>query len=203
MVNTKEIKMVTAYVAEVSTDTGTKYLGMNFIHKGRTYWTDRPVFWTKRSAFIKRLTRYSANSAQIAIIQIDDLDKGLRASAAKLYSVHDFFNVARKAELNRLIPVGKNDVFKIRKCLDNGTFRMVGGGKYGKTWESAGALRSHISGQGSRDVLTTSYREAEVIQITMATDGFTVLNTQIHDLAAFYLDSPYSKKTYESRNKKS
>jgi hypothetical protein len=186
--------MTTGYLAEISTDKGTFYIGpANKLRK-------HPYF--HGGMMLKKLLergRYSKdclNGSDLAI-QITEVKKlGLKASFATRMSVYEFNKLP--FGMKKVPPTPPNAVYKIELFTPIGPFertqKFIGTGKFGKSWDAAGAVRLHIT--ANIEKLMGTYAKATVLEIFMLPDGVTPKMIIRHPILDFYKMSPDSAKRY-------
>ena len=189
--------MTTGYIAEVDTDEGTRYI----TKQGRL--SKVPVFWQTMNGLKKAMkpryrygNRYDPekHALKTQVIISRNLEAGLRASTASRHSVVEFMQMTTPA--SKAPSYGLNRVFKLELQASGTTRkRFMGKGRFGKTWESAGALRLHITQNIER--LATLYKGAQVAIIT--TDGLTTSSVTYKPIVEFYRESPHSNKQFLNR----
>ena len=190
--------MATGYIAEVDTADGTRYI----TKQGRL--SKVPVFWQTMNGLKKAMRprysyrgRYSPerDALKTQIIISKNLEAGLRASTASRHSVAEFMQMTTPA--SKAPRYGLDRVFKLELSGQgtNKTKRFIGKGRFGKTWESAGALRLHITQNIER--LNGLYKGAQVVIIT--TDGLTTSSVTYKPVVEFYRESPHSNKQFLNR----
>ena len=194
--------MTTAYVVQVDLPKGTKYLGQS----GKLRLT--PKFFLSAPAvrsYLKQRTHFgddqydaARHSSITKILTIRELESGLKNSKAEV----DFYTafMEKTAPISERAKLEKNAIYKLR--LADGKFVSFGKPKpkHGKIWNRAGDLRSHITthlGYQAR-LLTSNYKNAEVIEIVMSADGIMPAQVNVIPILKFYTDSPSSRKHYMS-----
>lgn len=182
--------MTTAYLAEIDTNEGTRYLGK------QSKLSRLPVFWHNRAAINRALNpqwSYSwkfnlkDHAEKTTIVQVDHLERGLRASSGKRMTLREFaeLTVTQKPKYPR------NARFRLK--TPDGKF--IGGGRFGKTWDTAGHLRSHLTSNMS--YLGNSMYKGSTVIITVYQDDLVQVKEIISvPMMDFYLASPYSRKTF-------
>lgn len=195
--------MTKAFVVEVGTKNGTLYLG----RKGKL--SRIPIFWNsgKRLQDTLNIERnYGYNVFKIAehefntaIVEIENIERGLRDSTAKRHTLHQF----KQLRFTTRVRTPQNAVYKIEleskyiSAKDRSSIRgcLFGKGKFGRTWETAGDLRRYVTCNNlfSREAFTT----AVVLEILIGDDGVTTKSIRRIPLIDFYCQSPDSLKRFE------
>jgi hypothetical protein len=191
--------MTTAFLAEVDTKEGTMYVGR------KAKLMKLPYFWRSGSQLMSTLIdkqvyprtgsfNWVQNAEKTSIVLIEDLHKGLRSSKGTSMTVWAFkqHRLSQPAAKRNIEP--KNSVYKLLVPNLPGNKKFMGPGKFGKSWESAGALRNHLT--LNIDRLKKMYANAKVVRITYNDDGITQKEVQYFPVESFYRSSPYSAKTY-------
>lgn len=202
--------MTTAYVVEVNTPSGIRYMA----NKGRLM--TFPKLFTGHARVKALLTMnkfgYSpdyyfgekAHRDATKIIRIDRLELGLKDSRATIFGFDEFIekDFSRKASSIRS---NMNAVYMIELAPNLALatsaaapiyVQSVGGRKrkFGHQWNRAGDLRSHISSRIIR--LFGQYKDAKVVEIEMSADGFTPKQVKTYPIVDFYCASESSLQKY-------
>ena len=203
--------MTTGYIVQIHRDTGTVYVGTGgkvgtlpkiFNNSGRA----KAVIRTYNQGYGR--TRFQKDDIPNTVcIKIEGLEKGMRGSDATEYSWDKFletdFSKAKSSIPNnpkamykiQLAPTG----YTLSNTANTPQFVQAKRGqrqeKFGRTWSSAGAVRSHISGQVHR--LYNEYKGAKVIEIEMNEDGLTPKQIKTYPIVDFYCASPNSRKLHD------
>ena len=197
--------MTTAFLAEVDTPNGTRYVGKN----GKLQ--KLPIFYsastrlkevfasTHRSHYPNDnfdfyLSQRDAHLTRVVIV--DNVEKGLKASTGQNLSVQEFrakeFSTTKYAATKPA-----NAVFKIAlRAMGKNHKRFAGGGKFGKTWEAQGHVRLHISNHLHR-ILQDGYyamNDAQVVMIELEPDGVTPTKITRTPILEWYMQSPVCKR---------
>lgn len=191
--------MTMAFAAEVDTALGTRYIGK----KGRN---SKIPFFFSSAAPLKEIFKANVwagngfgfstlvNADQhVRVIVVDQVEKGLRASTGANLSIAEF--MAKEYSTSKYAPTApSNAVFKI--ALDasgRNRKRYAGGGKYGKTWESQGHVRNHITNNIQRITSADGYYislNACVMMIELDPDGITPKKITQTPIIEWYRKSP-------------
>lgn len=203
--------MTTAFLAEVDTPNGTRYIGKNGkLQKLPIFYSVsqrlKNIFESKQRShypitnFDWYLSHRDAHLTRVVIV--DNIEKGLKASTGSNVSVAEFivkeFSNARKYASTK----PANAVFKI--ALDVSQIygktrksKYAGAGKFGKTWERQGDLRLHIT--ANMDRLTRYYENADVIMIEIdPADGITPLKITKTSIIDWFCQSRTSKTRFDN-----
>lgn len=209
--------MTTAFLAEVDTSNGTRYVGKN----GKLQ--KLPIFYaassrlkdvfksTRRSHYPTTNFDWYLSQRDVhltRVVIVDNVENGLKASIGSNLSVVEFLAKEFSTSGKYAPKKPHNAVFKIR--VRHGTsHRYAGGGKFGKTWERQGDLRLHITSNLSRltvkhnDPRVPYYKDAEVVMIELDADGFTPTKVTRTPVLEFYLQSPNCKKRWDELHRSS
>lgn len=198
--------MTTAFLAEVDTTAGTRYI-MNGGALSRI-----PFFFysSKRLKTILENTRDFGQSPyyyvskrdceKTRVCVVENVERGLRSSTGLNLSVAEFLKKEFGAK-KYAPPQPANAVFKIR--LVNSKGKYAGGGKFGRTWERQGDLRLHITNNLER-LVNGDYRGANVVMIELdPKDGFTPLKVTQFPILEFYQMSPPCRVRWGSLTQRS
>lgn len=189
--------MTTAYFAEVDSIKGTLYLGV------KSKLSTVPFFFRSVSHLLRGLggRQYfedsehyvpSRDDLKTVVVRVENIERGIRSSTATRFSVNDVKNFPKT---ERAIKMPSNAVFKIQlDAQAKYRQRFVGAGKYGKTWNRQGDVRSHITANMHR--LKNAYFGASVLTIMMNPDGVTVSSVTQTPIVEFYRKSPFGNKSY-------
>lgn len=178
--------MSTGYLAEVDTPNGTVYVGHGGVLK------KLPQFFTDPKALRDVLVQdhssnrfsYTLDRFKTTVIVVEKLEAGMRASSAKTMTLFQFeslpiLNVRVKPRTS------PNAVFKLQLLNTKSEApKFAGPGKYGKTWEKTGHLRSHLRLDLGR--LVKDYAGAEVVEIIIGEDGCTSTRVSKTPVLDFY-----------------
>lgn len=196
--------MTSAYVVEVTIDSTRMYVNTGgkigtvpkfFVNAGQV-----------KRALVPRLgygnSKYNPqpHKANTKVIKIDNLERGLSASLASIMTYDEFYAAARSSKFKPSIAENKNAVYKIQTA--DGKFVNAGlrKEKFGKSWNTSGQLRSHITSRLERLNLTSGkYARAKVVEIEYAADGITTKQVKTYPIIDFYCASPSSLVQYEHK----
>ena len=192
--------MSTGYIVEIFFDNEVKYVG----DKGQTRQVPKVFIGGPRVQ--RMLARWNGNrlADQIRVTQISNLERGIKHSNARVFSYDEFMH-ASFTKSNSAIPNNPNAIYKIK--LDPMSAKAKADGKlfvsplgwrkekFGKSWNRAGDLRSHI--QSRLSWLRGNYLNAEVLEIEMAEDGFTPKVVKTYNITDFYCATPACRKNYD------
>jgi len=196
--------MVKAFVAEIDSTSGTLYLGAGGKLKAL------PYFWQSSKALKDALTRptsltsktYSPSQQYLTqVIEIFDLEKGLRQTKLERMSVRQFLEKFATPIVKKPHP---NSVFKVRtEKSPTGKAKFFGQSKakFGKTWSTAGALRNQLS----RIISSSNLEHLQnwiVLELQMKDDGIQYEKVIETPLVDFYCQSTDCKKRYEQEVKR-
>lgn len=187
--------MTTAFIAEIDTDEGTRYLS------SKSKLSTVPLFFRTASHLRRALTgnKYrmskdyfvpSRDNLKTVVVKVDMLERGLRSSHGTKMSVHEFNALPSKGKTPS---ISSNVVFKIQLNSQK-VKKFVGDGKFGKTWNRQGDIRNHITANIHR--LTAAYKDANVLQITIGPDGVSPTSITYTPIVEWYRRSPYGNITY-------
>jgi hypothetical protein len=199
--------MTVGYLAEVDTADGTKYIGKGAKLQAVPYFFSNAGFLNKALGGNKWYSKDTnkqwfyrqRDGEKTVIIQVSDLQKGLRASLAKRMSISEYM-ISGAAVSQKTPKQPSNAVFKIQfSAIGVGPAkkRFVGDGKYGKVWNRQGDLRNHISYNFDR--LMKQYKDATVLTIEIGEDGVTPSKITHTPIVQFYRQSSYGNKKWLSR----
>lgn len=192
--------MTTAYMAELDTALGTR-----FISKGGKVVLRPAIFSTSMSMLkaIDKATRapiaIGVSIDKIAVIVIKDLEKGIRASAANVLSYREFRGIVKVSTMR--VQDLDDAQYKIQLSapqIQKNSKRLYGCGpdaKFGKTWNSAGRLRIFIA--SNINLLKSTLANATVLEYNFTEDGITPLFVKRVPIIEFYRRSPDSNKRYQ------
>lgn len=193
--------MATAYIAEIDTNDGTRYLST------KSKLSQVPFFFRSVSHLRRSLSgrQYrigpeyyvpSRDEMKTAIVKVENLERGLRSSSGVRMSVHSFKQLPTA---QRHVKMPANAVFKIQLNSAGTGFgpkkkKFAGDGKFGKTWNRQGDARNHIS--SNIHWLKTVYKDAVVATVTMNPDGITVSQVSYTPIVEWYRRSQFGNRTY-------
>ncbi len=197
--------MTTAFLAEVDTPQGTRYIAK----KGKL--SKVPHFFTRASTLKEIFSKksYYSSTSHYSLIQhreqtrvciVKDLEKGLRSSTGGNISVAEFVALDLTSSGQYAPKKPGNAVFKIqlpRVYSGRGpkAIQFAGGGKFGKTWEHQGHVRLHLN--NNLDRMLNYYKGAEVVMIEMEPDGFTPYKVSRTPIIDWYIQSPKAKLRWD------
>lgn len=203
--------MATAYVVEVFIDGVYKYMGAS----GKLGKFPKFFSTANQAKRFMRLPHMAYGNLKFnlgmknvtRVIQIAKLENGLNASTAKIMSYDEFMiDFVPQSSTSPSIPNNPKAVYKIKlnpmlqlaKKTSEPVFVNVGSRKekFGRTWNSASALRGHITG---RLFEFKKYEGATVFEIEYADDGVTTKQVKTYPILDFYCASPSSLKQYNQR----
>jgi hypothetical protein len=195
--------MTTAFLAEVDTVKGTMYIGK----KGK--FSKIPFFFAQSNRLkdIIRLATslrnfgpedYFSNrrdQERTRIVVVENIEKGLRSSTGGNISVVEFMN--KEYSSGQYAPSKPaNAVFKIAlSAMGKNRKRFAGTGKFGKTWESQGHVRLHLTNNLQRMMKEGYYtvNNAQVMMIELEADGVTPKKITYTPILEWYMQSPPCK----------
>lgn len=190
------MRKVRAYVAEVDAGHyGTRYIG----RKGALSLV--PFFWQRQTDLLRMLnpkftyhSRYtpSRDELKTMIVEITDLQKGMRQAGAVRKTVREFKESQPRAVVNK---ENKNNLYKIRLPMPVAGKSFFGSGKFGKTWEKAGVLRNFLSVR-ARFSSEEFWRDSTVVIIEMGVDGLNPVKVTNVPLIEFYCQSEQCRRRY-------
>ena len=202
--------MATAYVVEVKIGNVFKFMGKsgdlgNFPKFFATAAQAKRWMGLSHKAFGD--SKFNISMKDVTrIIQIAKLENGLNASTAKMMSFDEFMSFKPQSLTKPTIANNTKAVYKIQlnpmlqiaKKSTEPVFVNVGSRKekFGRTWNSASALRGHITG---RLFEFKKYEGATVLEIEYAEDGVTTKQVKTYPILDFYCASPSSLKQYNER----
>lgn len=192
--------MSTCYIVEIFFDNEVRYAGAKGVIR------QIPKFFIGGPRVQRMLDGYRLKSLadKIRVTQISYLERGIKQSNAKVFG-YDEFMKATFTKATSVIPNNPNAIYKIK--LDPMSARAKANGKlfvsplglrkekFGKSWNRAGDLRSHI--QSRLSWLRSDYMNAEVLEIEMAEDGFTPKVVKTYNITDFYCATPACRKNYD------
>jgi hypothetical protein len=190
--------MTTAYVVQVDLPGGVRYLGL----KGSL--NMMPKFFRNAKDVKRHMKRanygtgYSAkaHSDLTKVIIIRELEKGLKDSKAEVlfyYQFLDFEPASPKSKPNAVYKIELAD----KTLVSFGQPRP----KFGKVWNRAGDLRSHITRlighRVTKNVLDGRYKDANVVEIEYdPADPIIPKAVTRYPITDFYCASPNCRKRY-------
>ena len=200
--------MTTAFLAEVDTPNGTRYIGKN----GKLQ--KLPIFYSisqrlKNIFALKHRSHYpitnfdwylSHRDAHLTrVVVVDNVEKGLRASSGLNMPVREFMSKEFSLSSRYAPKKPVNAIFKVAIDVPQShgkiTVKYAGEGKFGRTWERQGDLRLHIG--ANLDRLHGYYKNAEVVMIELdSADGFTPLKITKTPIIDWFCQSQASKIRY-------
>lgn len=205
------------YVVEVDLTPDRKV----FVSKGGRL-TNTPYFWKSagrlREIFSSPVTSSitllnpQAHLSKTTVIKVDNLQNGLRGASAVRMTAEEFMKAHDAKTLTR---TWKHHVFKLRipvaeaSAIKHGVnadgFIKVERERFGKIWQSSGALRNHLTRNSPRfnlrgkGIRSCSYENAEVyIYEVNPLDG-SMFCVKQQSALSFLLESPYSKAVWERK----
>lgn len=148
-----------------------------------------------------------ANSTRV--IQIRDLERGLKGSFATIMSYEEFM---KKDFGNKLrIPNNTNAIYMVQLPFEGlsttpryVTYTGTHGQKqkFGRQWQTAGHVRAYLSKWAGYIAKHGKFDGAKVIEIEMQLDGFTPKQVKSYPIVDFYCASPSCRVKYEKANGK-
>ena len=201
--------MTTAFLAEVDTPNGTRYIGKNGkLQKLPIFYSVsqrlKNIFASKQRShypitnFDWYLSHRDAHLTRVVIV--DNVEKGLKASTGSNINVAEFI-VKEFSNAGKYAPKKPvNAIFKIEIDVPKFSGKKIvikyaGGGKFGRTWERQGDLRLHINSNIHR--LHGYYKGADVIMIEIdPADGITPLEITKMPIIDWFCQSRTSNIRY-------
>jgi len=182
--------MTTAFLIEVDTKQGTRYLRSN----GR--YSSFPVFI--RSAISVRNVVNNTNllssyeREKTTIVKVEDLEKGLRASRGEQMSIARFNEWFVNRPSTYASP--KNTMYRILYKDKYGKFQIYND----KVWSKTGPLRNHLVRNPHILMPTVHQPECFILAIQMKSTNIEVDNVKRYEAAEWMQLSPNGKKAYQN-----
>jgi hypothetical protein len=166
--------MTTAWIAEISTKTGTKYLST----KTNGYYANRPHFFSTASHFKRALTRLQqfgmhgdfseVDSAHITVVRIENLERGLRDSTGARMTADAFMAAEKLKEAAKSFKPKDPQLTmyaieyspEARRSMRYPK-QYAGAGKFGTRWKRSADVRNHLS--ANLDLLNGAYKDASIV----------------------------------------
>lgn len=187
----------TGYFIEVqmSFSSDIRYLGLKGLFRPCPhFFTDPKMVIRTLNVEIKAKRIYTL--WQITVIKVEHLNLGIQKSTATRMSAGEFLGIYTDTVQAKRINDAGNAIYKLEAFVkDNGTSYLVGGGKFGKTWDKAVHLRQHLARNIRR--LGGVYKDAEVLEIVMNDDKITTNRVIRVDVVDFFTRSPTYKEKYQ------
>ena len=198
--------MTTGYIVQINRDSGCVYVGVGgkigtlpkvFNNSGRAKAVIRTYDIGHGAARFQK-----EDIPNTVCIKIEGLEKGMRGSDATEYS-WDKFLETDFSKSKSSIPNNPKAIYKIQlfqmPSMSKPQFVQAKRGqrqeKFGRTWSTAGAVRSHISGRINQ--LYNEYKGALVVEIEMSDDGLTPKQIKTYPIVDFYCASPNSRQMHD------
>lgn len=145
-----------------------------------------------------RLDRYNAQkmAARTRLLTLKKQDT-LQTAKIEVITASDF-EALMWLSVRKAASYSAYATFRLRKIDGKWVSTTTSGGKFGKTWTTAGALRRHI---GDRiRWLNSAYQGATVHVTIYDNEGIRVVETRAIPVLEFFLQSPIYAKRWEEIN---
>jgi hypothetical protein len=202
--------MTTSYIVELKIDNQIRYVWPNgTIHTMPKFFNNigrvKAVLNSNRAGYGN--SRWQQNNKDsTTVIQIRELENGLKESRAKIMTADEALTLADAPKSGLSIPNNPNAVYMIQLKQEglSTTPRYITKtgyhapkNKFGKQWQDGGKLRIYINSRLRHLALGGNLNEATVLEIEMNIDGFTPKQVKSYPIVDFFCASPSSIVHYE------